>query len=149
MEHDWSAKKPPEYCRPHGRRIAGFIDGVGLCDTCLGKDMPMIEVTDDNFAQEVLQSGVPVLVDFYADWCGPCRAAAPTIEAIAGEYEGKAKVAKVNVDNATKYAVENNVRGIPNFIIFKGGQRVGQFVGWSDKTGDSIREALDAALASN
>jgi thioredoxin 1 len=109
----------------------------------------MTQVTDETFQQEVLSSDLPVLVDFYADWCGPCKAAAPTIDAIATEFEGKAKVVKLNVDNNTKFAVENQVRGIPNFIIFKGGQKVAQFVGWSEKVADEIHAALTAALASN
>ena len=109
----------------------------------------MTQVTDENFQQEVLASDTPVLVDFYADWCAPCRAAAPTIDEIATEFEGKAKVVKVNVDNSSKFAVENQVRGIPNFIVFKGGQKVAQFVGWSDKTAAEIRAALTAATASN
>lgn len=109
----------------------------------------MIVVTDENFQQEVLASNIPVLVDFFADWCAPCRAAAPTIDAIAIEFEGQAKVVKVDVDKSSKYAVDNGVRGIPNFIVFKDGQRVAQFVGWSEKTADDIRAALTAATASN
>jgi thioredoxin 1 len=105
-------------------------------------------VTDETFQQEVLSSSVPVLVDFYADWCAPCRAAAPTIDAIAEEYAGKVKVVKSNVDTGSKFATEFGVRGIPNFIIFKGGQKVGQFVGWGEPTGTEIRKALDAVLAS-
>lgn len=107
-----------------------------------------MQVTDDTFQQEVLASETPVLVDFYADWCGPCRAAAPFIEAIAEEYAGKVKVVKVNVDSSSKHAVENGVRGIPNFTVFKGGQKITQFVGWSEKVAEDIRAALDAALAS-
>jgi|SRR5208283_1732522 len=105
-------------------------------------------VTDATFQQEVLASDVPVLVDFYADWCNPCRSAAPVIDEIAAEYEGKAKVVKVNVDTDNINATEQGVRGIPNFILFKGGQRVAQFVGFSATLAASIREALDSALAS-
>jgi thioredoxin len=107
----------------------------------------MTQVTDDTFQQEVLTSEIPVLVDFYADWCAPCHAAEPVIEAITEEYAGRVKVAKVEVEGS-KYAVANGVRGIPNFIVFNGGQRVAQFVGFNDTVGQSIREALDAALAS-
>src|SRR5271167_2635001 len=106
-------------------------------------------VTDATFQQEVLSSPVPVLVDFYADWCQPCRSAAPVIDAIATEYEGKAKVVKVNVDTDNVNATNQGVRGIPNFIVFNGGKRVAQFVGYSDNLAQSIREALDSALASN
>jgi thioredoxin 1 len=107
-----------------------------------------MQVTDDTFQQEVLASENPVLVDFYADWCGPCRAAAPVIEAIAEEYAGRVKVVKVDVDSSSKHALENGVRGIPNFIVFKGGKRVAQFVGLSETVAQQIREALDAALTS-
>ena len=109
----------------------------------------MTQVTDETFQQEVLASDTPVLVDFYADWCAPCRAASPTIDAIAIEFEGKVKVVKVNVDSSSKFAVENQVRGIPNFIVFKGGKKVAQFVGWGDKVAEDIRAALTAATASN
>ena len=107
-----------------------------------------MQVTDETFQQEVLSSPVPVLVDFYADWCAPCRAAAPTINAIAEEYAGKIKVVKVNVDTDSIRAGEHGVRGIPNFIVFKDGVRVVQFVGWGEPTGKEIRAALDLALAS-
>jgi thioredoxin 1 len=107
-----------------------------------------MQVTDETFQQEVLQSDVPVLVDFYADWCPPCQAAAPVIEALTEEFSGTVKVVKVNVDSDSKKAVENGVRGIPNFIVFKGGQRVAQFVGFSEGTADQIRAALHTALAS-
>jgi thioredoxin 1 len=108
----------------------------------------MQQVTDDTFQQEVLASEIPVLVDFHADWCNPCRAAAPAIEALAEEYAGRVKVVKVDVDKDSKHAMEHGVRGIPNFIVFKGGQRAAQFVGWHDKVVGDIRAALDAALAS-
>jgi thioredoxin 1 len=108
-----------------------------------------MQVTDETFQQEVLASETPVLVDFYADWCGPCRAAAPVIEALAEEYAGKIKVVKVDVDTSSKNAVEHGVRGIPNFIVFKGGQRVAQFIGWGENRAEEIRAALETALASN
>jgi thioredoxin len=108
-----------------------------------------MQVTDETFQQEVLASEIPVLVDFYADWCGPCRAAAPTIEALAEEFAGKVKVVKVDVDTSPKQAVEHGVRGIPNFIVFKGGQRVAQFIGWGENRAEEIRTALETALASN
>jgi thioredoxin 1 len=107
-----------------------------------------MQVTDETFQQEVLASEIPVLVDFYADWCGPCKAAAPVIEAIAEEYAGRVKVVKVDVDTSSKRAVENGVRGIPNFIVFKGGLRVAQFVGFGEAVAQQIREALNTVLAS-
>lgn len=149
VDYDWTSKKPPTYCRPHGKRIVGFINGVGLCQDCIPKGYDMVQVTDDTFQQEVLSSDIPVLVDFYADWCPPCRMAEPYIEELAGEYGDRVKFAKVNVDTSSKYAVENGVRGIPNFIVFKGGKRMTQFVGWHDKSAEEIRAALETALASN
>ena len=108
-----------------------------------------MQVTDETFQQEVLASETPVLVDFYADWCGPCKAAAPTIEALAEEFAGRVKVVKVDVDTSSKQAVAHDVRGIPNFIVFKGGQRVAQFIGWGENRAEEIRAALETALASN
>jgi thioredoxin 1 len=108
----------------------------------------MTQVTDETFAKEVLESSVPVLVDFYAAWCPPCRAAAPTIEALAKEYEGRVKVVKLDVDTGSENAVKQGVKGIPNFTIFKGGKQVTQFVGWADSVEKSLREALDAVSAS-
>jgi thioredoxin 1 len=146
---DWRAKKPPVYCRPHGRRILGFDGGTGLCERCIPKKGDeMTQVTDETFEKEVLQSDVPVLVDFYADWCGPCQTAAPSIEAIGKDYAGRIKVVKVDVQGNPKRALEHGVRGIPNFAVFKGGQRTEQFVGWGENRAGDIRAALDAALAS-
>lgn len=79
-------------------------------------------VTDDSFDAEVLQSTTPVLVDFWAEWCGPCKMIAPTVEAVAEEFAGKVKVTKVNVDESNKTATEYNIRGIPTLMIFKDGK---------------------------
>ena len=87
------------------------------------------EVGDNNFDAEVLKSAVPVLVDFWAPWCGPCKTIAPMVEEIAGEYEGKLKVAKLNVDDHPNTAARYNIRGIPNLIILKGGAVKEQIVG--------------------
>jgi len=89
----------------------------------------IFEVTDQTFEKEVLQSDQPVLVDFWAAWCGPCRMIAPTVEALAREYLGKAKVAKVNVDENQSTPAHYNVRGIPTLLLFKGGQVQEQLVG--------------------
>ncbi|MCX8073317.1 MAG: thioredoxin [Candidatus Binatia bacterium] len=87
------------------------------------------EVTDATFDKEVLQSSLPVLVDFWAPWCGPCRAIAPIVEELAKEYEGKLKVAKVNVDQNPEAASRYGVRGIPTLLLFQGGQVKDQIVG--------------------
>ena len=89
----------------------------------------VFEITDSSFEQEVLQSSVPVLVDFWAPWCGPCRSIAPVIEEIAKEYQGRVKIAKVNVDNNPQAPAMYHVRGIPNLILFKNGELQDQIVG--------------------
>ncbi len=91
--------------------------------------MHPIEFTDANFEQEVLKADVPVLVDFWAVWCGPCKMIAPFVQEIANEYEGKAKVGKVDVDNNPQVAMTYGIRSIPTLLIFKGGKVVDQIVG--------------------
>jgi thioredoxin 1 len=86
-------------------------------------------VADDSFEREVLQSSTPVLIDFWAPWCAPCRAIAPVVEELAGEYAGKLKVMKMNVDENPRTPSRYGVRGIPNLIIFHGGQVREQIVG--------------------
>jgi len=87
------------------------------------------EFTDASFDQDVLNSEVPVLVDFWAEWCGPCKMIAPTVENIAHEYSGKVKVGKVNVDDNGATAARYGIRGIPTLLLFKGGKVVDQRVG--------------------
>lgn len=89
----------------------------------------VMNVSDENFDAEVLQSELPVLLDLWAPWCGPCKAIAPTVEALAGEYDGQLKVVKLNVDDNPKTPANYNVRGIPNLILFKGGEVQEQIVG--------------------
>jgi thioredoxin 1 len=89
----------------------------------------MIELTDDNFQKEVLESSTPVLVDFWAVWCGPCRAIAPLVEEIARDYEGKLKVGKMDVDAHQDVPIRFGIRSIPTLMMFKNGQVVEQIIG--------------------
>ena len=89
----------------------------------------VIELSDENFESEVLKADVPTLVDFWAVWCGPCKQIAPTVEALAGDYKGKLKVGKMNIDDHQNVPQRYNIRSIPTLLVFKGGQVVGQIVG--------------------
>ncbi len=100
--------------------------------------------TDQNFEQEVLKSDQPVLVDFWATWCAPCRMMAPTVEGIADEYAGRAKVGKLNVDENLNVTGRYSIRGIPTLILFKNGQVAEQSVGAVAK--DAIVKMLDKHL---
>lgn len=91
--------------------------------------MSVVTLTNDNFADEVLKSTIPVLVDFWAEWCGPCRMIAPVVEEIATEYANKLKVGKVNVDLHQMVAMQYGIRSIPTLLVFKNGQVVEQIVG--------------------
>ena len=98
------------------------------------------DVTDETFEAEVLKATTPVLVDFWAEWCGPCKAIAPLIDNIATQYDGKLKVAKVNVDNGGDTAAQYGVRGIPTLILFKDGELLATMIGATTK--EKIEEFL-------
>ena len=104
-----------------------------------------VTLTDDSFKQEVLESDIPVLVDFWATWCGPCRVIAPVIEQLAEEFDGRAKVAKMDVDENGAVAMQFGIRSIPTLLYFKDGQVVDQVVGTSSKK--MLAEKLQSLVA--
>lgn len=101
---------------------------IGRTNTQGGTVKP-IEITDANFDQEVLKSDKPVLIDFWAVWCGPCRMVGPVVEEIASEYNGKLKVGKLDVDNNPEVSMKFGIRSIPTLMVFKGGKVVEQIIG--------------------
>ncbi|MEW6725389.1 thioredoxin [Desulforudis sp. 1088] len=103
-----------------------------------------LEITENNFEQEVLQSREPVLLDFWAAWCGPCRSIAPIIEQVAVEFKGKMKVGKVNVDENRELAIKFGIKGIPTLLFFKEGKVVGQEVGYVAK--DTLVDKINTIL---
>jgi thioredoxin 1 len=105
------------------------------------------EVTDSKWETEVLGSEQPVLVDFWAAWCGPCRMLAPTVEAVAQKYQGKAKVVKLNVDENVESPAKYGIRGIPTLILFKNGQEVDRHVGIPSNPATSIAQMIERQLA--
>jgi len=104
----------------------------------------LIEFTDDNFDTEVLKSNLPVLVDFWAEWCGPCKMIAPIVEEISSDYAGKIKVGKVNVDFNNQVAMQYGIRGIPALLVFKDGAVANQIVGAVPK--NDITQILDEVI---
>ena len=105
----------------------------------------VLEISDQTFDQEVLKADTPVLIDFWAPWCGPCKAIAPVVEEMAGAYAGRLKVVKMNVDDNPQTPSRYGVRGIPNLILFKRGQVADQIIGAVPKA--HLVKAIDSALA--
>ena len=103
-----------------------------------------IQFQDSSFKQEVLESGQPVLVDFYADWCGPCKMLAPIVEDLAAEYADRIKIGKLNVDHNMETAAKYGVQSIPTLILFKGGEAVKTVVGLQSKA--ALTQILDSVL---
>lgn len=103
-----------------------------------------VEVTDNNFNEEVLQSDQPVLVDFWAEWCGPCRIVGPVVNELASDYDGKLKVGKLDVDSNPQVAMKYGIRSIPSLLIFKGGEVVDQIVGAVPKA--QLQKHVDAQV---
>ena len=105
----------------------------------------IVTLTQDNFAQQVLQSPVPVLVDFWAEWCGPCKMIAPLLDELADEYDGKVKIGKVNIDEQQTLAAEYGIRAIPTLLLFSKGQVADQIVGARSKR--DFKTSLDRVAA--
>lgn len=103
------------------------------------------DTTDATFESDVLKSDMPVLVDFWAPWCGPCRMVAPVVEELSNDYDGKVKFVKLNTDDNPKVAAQFGIRSIPTLLIFKDGEVAGQVVGFRPKS--DLAKHLDAALA--
>ncbi len=110
----------------------------------MGETESILNVNDNAFAIEILESNIPALVDFWASWCGPCQAIAPVVEELAREYTGRVKVAKINVEENPQTPGQYGVRGIPTLILFKNGQVFDQVMGVVPK--DKLRQMLERAL---
>ena len=115
-----------QFCNTWNRIDAGKVTAGPKCGEC-GKPILLerpIALDDETFARTINESDVPVAVDFYADWCGPCRMMAPAVDALAAQVQGKALVGKLNTDHSSRTASGFNIRGIPTMIVFKGGKEV-------------------------
>ena len=106
--------------------------------------MPVIEVNSENFEKEVKNSDFPVIIDFYADWCGPCQMMKPVFEALSKDYKGKLKFAKLNTDESPDIAEEFNVEGIPCLVIIKNGKEVDRIIGFNSQT--MLKQKIDKII---
>jgi thioredoxin 1 len=105
----------------------------------------IVTLTDGNFSEQVLKSSTPVLVDFWAEWCGPCKMIAPVLDELAGEYDGKVKIGKVNIDEHQQLAINYGINSIPTLLFFKNGQVADQVVGMRSKR--DLKASFDRVLA--
>ncbi|MBN1508618.1 MAG: thioredoxin [Sedimentisphaerales bacterium] len=112
----------------------------------MAREEKLVAVTDDSFDGEVLQSEVPVLVDYWAPWCGPCRVAGPVLEKIAREYEGRLKICKVNVDEEREVAGRHRIMSIPTMFLFKDGELVDQIVGVTPNFESDLKRRIEPHL---
>ena len=105
----------------------------------------IVTLTDANFSEQVIKSATPVVVDFWAEWCGPCKMLGPVLDELAGEYDGKVKIGKVNIDEFQQLAINYGINSIPTLLFFKGGQVADQVVGMRSKR--DLKSSFDRVLA--